>query len=548
MKRFSFLLLITFVLTVSCRNQNNYKKVDESAEKQSNTLNKDTLLTAPLQVLPGDTDRIQAIIPTFLGNAHRNYYGNIAPSSLDVIWTFDLGVGITRVGSTTFKWGGAGWTGQPLLVEEKGHLYLIQGAYDHHLRKINALTGEEVWRYRYDDVIKGTGTLWENKAAENPEERYVILQGSRQGLQNSLASKVVPSYRAISYLTGKELWRLNVRRTKSYSRDVDASALVLNDTAYIGLENGIFTMFNPNPKHAKVTDGILQPVIYFEDTLYQLTDHAVHGGNLVTESSPALLGNRIYLASGSGHVYGFNLETKQLDWDFFIGSDIDGSCVVTTDGCLLVSVEKQYIRGKGGVFKLNPALPPEEAVVWYFPVDNYEFASWHGGIIGSVGTNDYSIQNLVRTNNCNPLGYSPGNYSLIDQPVIPSSAPTEKYPHLAAFIAIDKHLYVVDHQSLVPDKQVLGPDGQTKYPTPELVFKHKTGPSISTPLLVGNKLIAATYEGLYLFEYNTDKQFRLVEYRPELGAIESTPIVHNRRLYIASRNGLLYCLGDKWFL
>lgn len=118
------------------------------------------------------------LIQTFLGNWQRNYYGENAPDTLGLVWKHYLGKGETvisrRIG--TKLWAGAGWTGQPLLVKEKDSLYLIQGAYDHHLKKINAETGELIWQYQFDDVIKGTGTIWVNHHADEPENRIVILQ------------------------------------------------------------------------------------------------------------------------------------------------------------------------------------------------------------------------------------------------------------------------------------------------------------------------------------------------------------------------------------
>ena len=120
----------------------------------------------------------RVIIGTFLGNEQRNYYGNRAPDKLDVIWKHYLGKGETvisrKLGSRT--WAGAGWTGQPLLVKEERGLFLIQGAYDHHLKKINAATGEIVWQYEFDDVVKGTGSIWYNSNATEPENALVILQ------------------------------------------------------------------------------------------------------------------------------------------------------------------------------------------------------------------------------------------------------------------------------------------------------------------------------------------------------------------------------------
>ncbi len=453
------------------------------------------------------------IIQTFLGNWQRNFYGKNAPDKLDLVWKHYLGKGETvisrKVGSKI--WAGAGWTGQPLLVKEKGNLYLIQGAYDHHLKKINAEIGELIWQYEFDDVIKGTGTIWVNNNPDKPENSLIILQGSRLGVGNYLDSKHIPSYRAISYFTGKELWRMDQKWTHSYSRDVDGSALILNDTAYLGLENSFFTVFDPDHKNGRMLNGMFQPKIIQERKLYTMDDVYNHRNNIVTESSPSLLGNHIYVASGSGHIFGYNLNSRELDWDFYIGSDIDGSAIVTSDSCILVSVEKQYIKGKGGAFKLNPSKNQEDAVVWYFPVEDKDFVGWEGGIIGSIGINDNYINS--------------------------------KQTHLAAFVGIDEYLYVVDHKSIDSAKTVLGPDSITVYNTPKLVFKKKVGPSISTPIFVDNKLIVAGYWGIYLFKYDYQNQFELLDKRE--GSFESTPIVWNNKIYIASRDGYLYCFGLK---
>jgi outer membrane protein assembly factor BamB len=457
--------------------------------------------------------RFNVIYPTFLGNEKRNFYGYDAPDTLELLWKHYLGKGTTvisrRLGGRI--WAGAGWTGQPLLVKEDTTLYIIQGAYDHHLKKIDATTGKLKWQYKFDDVVKGTGTIWNAPDSFPPENQLIILQGSRLGVGNYLDTKHIPSYRAISYFTGKELWRLDVKWTDSYSRDVDGSALIVKDTAYIGLENSLFTVLNPSPYKAKIKNGMLQPEIIQETKLYNKSDAIAHRGNVVTESSPCLLDSVIYVASGSGHVFGYSLKEKKLVWDFFIGSDIDGSAVVTWDSCLLVTVEKQYIDGPGGVFKLNPKRPADSAVIWYFPVENREFASWKGGVIGSTAVNDYYN--------------SAGN------------------PDLAAFMAIDGYLYVVNHTQLDSSKTVYGPRLKNRYPTPKLVYKYKTGASISTPLFIDDKLIAAGYSGIFLFSYNEQLQFKkLARY---IKTFESTPVVYDGKVYIASKDGYFYCLGRK---
>lgn len=449
-------------------------------------------------------------VGSFRGNASRNFYGDSAPSSLGEIWKVSLGSGKSFAYGKMYVWTGAGWTGQPLMVEDKTGKYLIQGAFDYHLRKIKAETGEVVWKYKFDDILKGSPTIGPNPVAKSPETEYVIMQGSRRGEVGGQAG-MAPSFRGISYASGLELWRLNSRKTASYSRDVDGSALVVGDTTYIGLENGLFTVFSLAPELAAERDGMLQPLIYHEEMLYENSDMASHGANLVTESSPALLNGKIYITSGSGHVYGYNIATGKIDWDFYIGADMDGTPPVTDDSCILVTVEKEYIRGKGGVYKLDPSKSPDESVVWFMPTEDKPYFTWSGGIIGSAAVNDAYVENHE--------------------------------PHLAVFSGIDGYMYVVDHMSVSGEK-VPGTDGSTLYPAPRLVYKHYIGPTISSPIIVGNRIVAASYTGLYLFEHDEKLNFTLLDKMD--GTFEASPIACFGRVFIASNStGFLYCLGDK---
>jgi outer membrane protein assembly factor BamB len=189
---------------------------------------------------------------------------------------------------------------------------------------------------------------------------------------------------------------------------------------------------------------------------------------------------------------------------------MDGSAVVTHDSALIVSVEKQYIAGPGGVMKLDPSKTGVEAVRWYFPVPDFEFTTWQGGIIGSVGINDHYTNDPEH--------------------------------RLAAFTGIDGRLHVVRHGVVIGDSAVLGPDSLTHHPTPPEIFSYDIGPSISTPIFTGDKLVAASYKGVFLFAYDSLLDFKLVD--SFAGPFEATPIVWDGRLYLASRNGYLYCLGE----
>jgi outer membrane protein assembly factor BamB len=458
---------------------------------------------------------VEVLISSFLGNEKRNYYGNQAPEKLDTIWKLYLGEGISPAYGIDKVWKGAGWTGQPLLVRENNELYLIQGAFDYHLKKIKAKTGELVWQYKFEDILKGTGTIWVNRNESNPETKYIILQGSRLGFWNTHEDKYIPSYRGISYLTGKELWRINIKKTDCYSRDVDGSAVVVDSLAYLAFENGLFTVFSPNPKYMERLDGMMQPKILQEITYYNQNDINFHGDDLVSESSPTIINGRVFTLSGTGWVYGYNLLTRTNDWQYYIGTDMNGSAPATDDNCLLVPIEKQYMPGSGGVMKINPAKTGNDCVVWFYPTPDKKWFHWDGGIIGSISCNDAYVDN------------------------------DEK--HFAVFLDVSGELTVVDHQSLEKNKFVLGPDTITKFPCPKLIAKVNIPGTISTPIIVKNKIVAATDEGLYLFELvKKDKSYKLELLDKVQGLpFDATPIVWDGRVYVASCNGYMYCFGKK---
>lgn len=447
---------------------------------------------------------------TFLGNESRNYYGNFCSDSLNLKWKYFLGSGKTIVTAEAGVevWAGAGWTGQPLITKENGVTYVYQGCFDHHLKKFSLDSGKLIWEYEFDDILKGTGTILYNENAKDSLNCLMIFQGSRKGFQYTVSDTGVASFRAISCLTGQEQWRMPMAHTKCYSSDVDASPVFVNGVGYIGLENGYFVSFHPEEK-TQWTDTSCKPIIYSSDLLYSEQDVAAHGGNLVTEASPSRIGNHLYIASGCGHIFGYNLETKQIDWDLKVDADIDGTPVVTSDNCLLIAIEKQYIAGHGGILKINPARQPENCVDWYYPTGDRNFSSWIGGVIGSVTVND--------------------NYR------------NENDPHLAVFTGIDGILTVVDYFKLSNEKAA-GPDGKTMYPVPVVKFTADIGPAISTPIFTRDHIVAAGYSGIRIFKQNDDYTFTQTAFQP--GMFEASPVVHNGNVLIASRDGYLYCFGS----
>ena len=477
-------------------------------------------------------------VGTFLGDETRRVYGlGPPPTHLSLIWKTSIGGGLTAPTQKVTKkhpntpWSGSGWTGQPVIVRDEGKLYLLWGAYDRKLHKIDLETGKIVWEYSFDDIIKSSPTVIEDPHPKSPEDKYVVMAGSRRGWPSSFTDPRLAPYRAVSFGTGKELWRLPVPLTASYSRDVDGSGFFYKGRMYSGVESGWF--YKLDPFTTESWNGYEKPrVIAGRLLLGTAADQAAHQGNLVLEASPSLLNDVVYVSSGAGEVYGMRRSDLKVVWDYHTGSDLDGTAVPTANGKLLVPVEKQYISGHGGILMLDPSRDPADAVVWFFPTGDRKLADWEGGVIGSVAVSD---------------AYDPWG----------------RRPRIAAFSAIDGNLYVVSQNTT--SGSVPGPVGDGPYPTPRLIAKFFIGGSISTPIMVDDTIVAAGYDDhihLYKIKYAPAEKGDAGALRSPSGdwytvtvvekdsfaaggAFESTPVMWKGRVFIGCRDGSLYCVGDR---
>ena len=325
----------------------------------------------------------------------------------------------------------------------------------------------------------------------------------------------------------------SVPQTRCYSRDCDGSGFYFDGRFFIGVESGWFYALDPLETETWAEGE--KPVVEAQRLLLGDERAKNHGRNLVLESSASALGKNLYIASGAGHVYGLRRSDLKVVWDYFIGSDLDGTPVPTRKGLLLQAVEKEYIKGRGGMLCLDPSKPAGEATVWFFPTENRKIGDWAGGIVGSAAVNDE---------------YNDGG----------------TYPALGAFSAIDGYLYLVSQDAL-SEQTVAGPNLEKGLATPVQVAKIWNGGAISTPIIVGDALVAGGYDQrVHLFHIryapaekgdagalpsaNGDGRYWTVtlEERDQFyaeGAFESTPTMWNGRIYIGCRDGWFYCLGDK---
>jgi hypothetical protein len=496
---------------------------------------------------PPKREKYTIVSYSFLGNEHRNFYGAGIPKELKHIARYNLGSGLTFNNNKFERWSGAGWTGQPTIVEVDRNPYLIIGSFDHHLRKLdlNALIMNkprnevEIWKYKYDDIIKGSSTVFYNELEENAVNKIVVVQGSRRGIHNynKMRNTCAYSLRAVSFETGLELWRFNVPKTESYSRDNDSSPIYLkNGLIFNTAENGIGYLLD-SKNLVKDKNGYYQPKILLELVLYNKRDVQNHFRNIIIDSSPSKYLNKIYTGTGSGHIYEIDINSWEKTWDFFIDADIDGSTVINKNGSIFATLEKQYISGKGGVIKTIPITSSKfnrkkrnSNIEWYLPTGNKRLGYWRGGIIGSVVIND-----LYKS---------------------------DDFPALFATNAVDGYLYIGYQEKVENNRKVWGPQKKIKYKTPRLVFKKYIGGSISTPIFTeGNRLITTGYNGkVVLFSLTLNPEFDINNHNSQEvlvqeidsfspaphSTFESTPVIYNGYTIICCRDGNLYVLGSHY--
>ncbi len=475
-------------------------------------------------------------VGTFLGNYGRRFYGlGPAPDRLDLLWKVDLGSNWSSgkyAEDKNSKYSGSGWTGQASIVVDGGKTYVVASSYSYKLRRIDAATGKVVWAYEYDDIIKSSPSVFKNPSPTGPDDKYIVVAGSRRGYPVKIDDPTVAPLRAVTFGSGKELWRLPVPQTKNYSRDCDGSGFFYDGVFYIGVESGWF--YALDPLKTEPWADWEKPVIEHQKLLLGDGRNADHKDDLALESSASAVGKNLYIASGAGHVYGLRRSDLSVVWDYFIGADLNGTPVPTRKGLLLQAVEKQYIKGKGGMLALDPSKPAAKATVWFAPTGNRKIGDWAGGVVGSAAVNDE---------------YNDGTR-----------------PRLCAFNGVDGYLYVVS-QDTMSTSTVAGPNREKGLKTPVQVAKIWNGGAISTPIIVDDSLVVASYDQrvhLFDIEYtesekgvdgalpaaNGDGSYWTVslQERDQFfagGGFESTPTVWDGRIYVGCRDGWFYCLGDK---
>lgn len=431
----------------------------------------------------------------FRGNLGRSWYGTgPAPEAPELLWRYPDArmCGLSTHRGEPKTWCGTGWTGQPVIWERPdGITELIFGSYDKSVHFVDADTGEPTRRpFRTGDIVKGSVTL-------DPDGYPLLYVGSRDN-----------EYRIVALDRGdpEELWSRNAYENRVvWNDDWDANAAIADDILFLGAESGWFLVFELGRSYD--SDGLVtvSPTTLLEFPMF--TDELLRtvGREQSVESSVVLFEERAYVANSAGRIVGLDIsaiETGEAPvvFDFWVGEDVDATMVVDRDGRLYVAAEQERFNARGievgQLLKLDPTAA-DDPIVW--SVDVPPIARGDDGGLWATPA----------------LGSRDGEPTGV--------------------------LYAATHPG-----ELLAVDTDSG----EVLWRDDIGwHAWSSPIVVDDTLITAvacsTGGGLRGYDLSDPRRpTRRWEITPTGGCIESSPIIWDGRIYVGSRDGYVYALGD----
>jgi len=454
--------------------------------------------TPPVTVAttPGPINTSFPGLTTFRGNATRSYYGEgPLPTDPEILWKYPTSGGLCSSSVDIFGtrvWCGTGWTGQPNVIEhEDGTIEVREGAYDGHYHFLDGLTGEEL----RPDLV--TGDLAKGSATSDPDGYPLYYGGSRDNLLRVIA---------VDRAKPKVLWSVNANTSvpkRVWNNDWDGAPLVIGDYLLEGGENSWFYVIRLNRRYdgrglVQVDPKIVMVVPGYDDQLFR----DVHDEDVSIENSVAFWDGVAYFSNSGGLVQGWDISDilaggthYERVFRFWAGDDVDASIVIDEDGYLYVArkMEENVSRPEsfprdheiGSLMKLDPKAP-NDPVVWSVQIGGFEP---DGGMLGTPAL----------------------------------------YNGVVYVTKTDGGLVAVDQE------------------TGEILWtRDLPGPTWSSPVPIDDQLLVGDCTGvLHAFDISRRKRKPKELWSVKLtGCIESTPAVWHGMIYVGTRGGQIYGIGD----
>lgn len=425
---------------------------------------------------------------TFRGNPSRSYYGKgpvprTAPQILHRFPDEPMCKSSANLGVTKV-WCGLGWTGQPLIAERKDRRWAIFGGYDGAIHFMDAITGERILPdVPTGDLIKGTPTI-------DPDGYPLVYSGSRDNLLRVIA---------IDRLGAAEVvWTLDSESVPPnlWNDDWDSSPIVLGDYLVVGSESSRFWVIKLNRSYDPLSGLVrVNPGVVFTTPVWDQEVLAANGDEVASfESSVAVYKDTAYFGTSAGLIWGYDLSPlrhgrlpKQV-FRFYTAADNDPTVVVDDKGMLYIAGEFDRdlprAREVGQLAKINPH-NSANPIVWTFT----QTTALRSGIYGTPGIVGNAV--IVTTDD-------------------------------GKLIALDRDTGTVTWQLRLP------------------------GPLWGSPVIVDDVLLVGDCAGFFhAFDVSNPDVSPPAMWSVELGGcIEATPAVWDGRIYIGTRTGYLFVLGD----
>ena len=353
---------------------------------------------------------------TFRGNNHRSggAYGTptVTKKQLEVAWK-------TRVGEIRGEgsyWPGAGWTGQPLLVQwpratkeamgftaeqiaDDSFVEAIYPVFEGKIHRLDLATGKPT----KDPIFVG----WGFKGTASVDPRGYPLLYAGQGLNDTNGTIGPWRYRVFDLIKNTEIWGIPGLDPAAPRQDwgaFDSSALLnrQTDTLIVPAENGLIYQVKLNSSFdaAAKKVSINPSVVSMEYTTPLTKKHGI-------ENSAVAHRNLMFAADNDGNLLCWDATTLQVLWARPVGDDTDSSLGLdaTAEGVFLYTGNEVDNRGATGGERITnirkvDALTGKQ--VWQYDIPAYYDPNVNGGvlgspIIGSGGISDLVIFNVART-------------------------------------------------------------------------------------------------------------------------------------------------------
>lgn len=355
---------------------------------------------------------------TFRGNNYRDApaYGttDVREKKLQVVWTQDTG-DVYAEGS---HWAGAGWTGQPLLVnwptatkhamglsqaqvDDPDFVEVLYPVVDGNVYRLDLATG------RQTKAPISTGFAFKGTGSVDPRGYPLLYAG--MGLNQNGDTEGTWRYRIFDLIQNKEVsgWDGSDAGAPRDWGAFDSSALVnaATDTLIEPAENGLVYKVKLNASFDAAAKTVsVRPE--FTKLWYTTPDSSRHG----IEGSAAAYRNLMFAGDNDGNIVCWDATTLQVVWVHPTGDDTDATIVLedTPSGPFLYTGNEMDKRGEGDggaahgpvtIQKLN-ALTGEQ--VWQYQVDAAYNKAVNGGlmatpVLGTGEVSDLVFFNIAKT-------------------------------------------------------------------------------------------------------------------------------------------------------